>query len=79
MGPPQLQSGGVDTWFAAALDAAKAIMAGDICAACSHHAHSARHSILVRPQQELNCPLAVLHCQGHIRVGTSRLRRNAMQ
>lgn len=29
MGPPQLQSGGVDTWFAAALDAAKAIMAGD--------------------------------------------------
>jgi hypothetical protein len=29
MGPPQLQSGGVDTWFAAALDAAKAIMAGE--------------------------------------------------
>ena len=30
MGPPQLQSGGVDTWFTAALDAAKAIMAGEI-------------------------------------------------
>lgn len=28
MGPPQLQSGGVDTWFAAAFDAAKAVMAG---------------------------------------------------
>ncbi len=28
MGPPQLQSGGVDTWFAAALDAAKSVIAG---------------------------------------------------
>ena len=29
MGPPQLQSGGVDTWFSAALDAAKAVIAGE--------------------------------------------------
>lgn len=28
MGPPQLQSGGVDVWFAAALDAAKSVIAG---------------------------------------------------
>ena len=32
-GPPVLQSGGVDTWFAAALDAAKSIIAGDLCPA----------------------------------------------
>jgi hypothetical protein len=48
MGPPQLQSGGVDTWFSAALDAAKAVIAGECSMASSHHdmQHSITHHAL---------------------------------
>ena len=64
MGPPQLQSGGVDTWFAAALDAAKAIMAGErtiLPAATTQVQHTAV-GVLLRPRQS-TCEAAALHGQ----------------